>query len=108
LNYTDIKVGDTISDIYLKEKRSFQYYKLHIGEDYNYSEDILIKVIPLDQDSDPDIYISKVPYSTFIQNSYRQIDNLPTLQTVKYIVEPMGKTHAQSITGELMLETYSL
>lgn len=36
------------------------YYKLIVGNDYKAGTDIIIKALPLDDDSDPDIFISKV------------------------------------------------
>ena len=36
------------------------YYKLIVGDDYEEGNDIIIKIVPLDYESDPDVYISKV------------------------------------------------
>ena len=57
-NSTVIKIGENISKIYLSESE-LAYYTLHIGDEYYLNDDLIIKVIPLNYESDPDIYISK-------------------------------------------------
>ena len=36
------------------------FYRIVVGDEYIEGDDIIIKVLPLDDVSDPDIYISKV------------------------------------------------
>lgn len=68
-----IRGSETITDFplgyYVDEANIYDhdpiYYKLIVGDDYDVGSDIIIKVIPLDYDSDPDIYISKVSISTY-------------------------------------------
>jgi hypothetical protein len=53
----DIKVGDFINKVTLKTGEN-NYYKLVIDESTFKDEDLVVKVMPMDQNSDPDIYIS--------------------------------------------------
>lgn len=55
----DFKLGYYVDKAVIKENEHL-YYKLIVGEEYNNGTDIIIKALPLDDHSDPDIYISKV------------------------------------------------
>jgi hypothetical protein len=56
----------------MSSNKSYNYYKLPIGNTYKAGDDIVIKVIPLDYFSDPDIFISKVSPIPYIIPSIDQ------------------------------------
>lgn len=58
-------------------------------------EDIIIKAIPLDSDSDPDIYISKVKFPD--SNASRKRDSLRTVEKLSGNVLLTERIHAQFI-----------
>ncbi len=55
----DFQLGYYVDDATIYAHDSL-YYRLIVGDDYLPGEDIIVKILPLDYDSDPDIYISKV------------------------------------------------
>ena len=62
----DIKIGDFIDRVKLNPGE-INFYKLAIDDKLFKDQDLIIKVIPLDQESDPDIFIStteKYPQSS--------------------------------------------
>ena len=64
-NVRNIKVGEVIPNVEIKDKPAF--YKLSVKNAYKEGKDLIIKVIPEDYESDPDIYISKVnSYKNFL------------------------------------------
>jgi hypothetical protein len=63
---SDIKVGDFIDKVTVKKGES-AFYKLVITDTIYKDDDLVIKVVPLDQDSDPDIFISQT--EKYPQNS---------------------------------------
>ena len=58
--HTLVKIGynSGLPPMELNEQQ-FAYFKLMIDESYSENADLIIKVVPADYDSDPDIYISK-------------------------------------------------
>jgi hypothetical protein len=47
-----------------------KYFRLKLGPEIYSNEDLIIKIIPRDYESDPDVYISKVePYPNSTINS---------------------------------------
>jgi len=53
----DIKIGDFIDRVKISPGEN-NFYKLAIDDKLFKDQDLIIKVIPLDQESDPDIFIS--------------------------------------------------
>ena len=71
-----------------------KFFRLKIGDELFTDEDLVIKVIPLDFISDPDIFISKVSFSS-IYNFYSQSNTLIVPCQLIGSVHPMEKIHAQ-------------
>eukprot|EP00347_Sterkiella_histriomuscorum_P020253 403338511 len=58
LKSIDFKLGYYVDKAVIKENEHI-YYNLIVGDDYRPGTDVIIKALPLDDDSDPDIFISK-------------------------------------------------
>jgi hypothetical protein len=54
-----INIGDMIEKVAIKADE-WEFFSINIKDQVYKDEDLLIKVIPLTEESDPDVYISKV------------------------------------------------
>jgi hypothetical protein len=55
----EIAIGDRIERVEIKAD-GWEFFKVSIKNQVYKDEDMLIKVMPLGEESDPDVYISKV------------------------------------------------
>jgi hypothetical protein len=103
-NVTILKVGEYVEKVTIEEDET-KYYNLTIEHELYKDEDLVIKVIPLDYESDPDIYISKVSLPFNSNHLLRLRNILAQAWTASGNAPHMEKIHALLIIATLKRET---
>ena len=91
----EISIGENIERVELKTD-GWEFFKVVIKNQVYKDEDMLIKVIPLDEETDPDVYISKVRSLLVEHNRLRHIQCRLSIVTGNAL--PMVRTRVRYTT----------